>query len=106
MWTLRQVRLPIDILFGNPGNLRNLSEWARQAVEAAGVAYQAANERLYMQSLNSAMKLDLRRIVLQGFELGDSVIVVKGSILDGIHPKADMPTTGPYTVAEKLEQDT
>ena len=106
MWTLRQVRLPIDILFGNPGSLRNLSEWARQAVEAAGVAYQAANERLYMQSLNSAKKLDLRRDVHQGFELGDSVIVVKGSVLDGIHPKADMPTTGPYTVAEKLGQDT
>ena len=70
---------PIDILFGNPGSLRNLSEWARQAVEAAGVAYQSANERLYMQSLNSAKKLDLRRDVHQGFELGDSVIVVKGS---------------------------
>ena len=106
MWTLRQVRLPIDVLFGNPGSLRNLSEWARQAVEAAGVAYQAANERLYIQSLNSAKKLDLRRDVHQGFELGDSVVVVKGSILDGIHPSADMPTTGPYTVAEKLGQDT
>ena len=101
-----QVWLPIDILFGTPGNLRNLSDWARQTVEAAGAAYQAANERLYMQSLNSAKKLDLRRDVHQGFELGDLVVVVKGSILDVIHPKAEMPTMGPYTIAEKLGQDT
>lgn len=34
--TLRQVRLPIDILFGRLGNLKDLSECAQDAIQAAG----------------------------------------------------------------------
>ena len=38
-------------------------------------------------------------------KVGDKVIVVKGSVMDGIHPKNSEPTHGPFTVLTCLHHD-
>lgn len=102
----RQCTLPADSLLGTNEATwlaaRDLPEWVAEHVERLGVTYDTVAQRLHLNAVHAKRHFDLKRDCVLQFAVGDQVRVIKGSVVDGVHPKAIEPTQGPYTVVKAL----
>ena len=106
LWTLRVVRLPYDVIFAPPASDKSLPEWAREGLQALQLSYDAVAKTLHLNALSQLKKADLRRDPLLSLNVGQKVLLVKGTVVDRNHPKAVFPTRGPYVVVKVLPNDT
>ena len=60
---------------------------------------------LRLNALHTKKQYDLHRDTTLRFKSSDRVLLIRGSVLDGVHPKAKEPTQGPYTVQRVLDYD-
>ncbi|KAL3909916.1 MAG: hypothetical protein SGPRY_009253, partial [Prymnesium sp.] len=60
---------------------------------------------LYLNTLANKKKHDLKRDVCLSFQVGDKVLVVRGAHVYSNLPKAEVPSTGPYTICKVLSND-
>ena len=105
---LREVRLPTDLFYSLPtseSSVADLPQWVSDMLDAAHISYSALAQTLYLNTLANKKKFDLRRDTSLSFNVGDKVLVVKGLLVDNALPKAECPTTGPYTVCKRLPND-
>jgi hypothetical protein len=103
---LRHPRLPFD--FTEPKPLpASLPDWVQSRLDELDVAYDAAARSLRLNSLSSKKKYDLRRDTQAYFNPGDRVLLIVGTAFDrnAIHPKSELPTSGPYTVTRAFPYD-
>jgi hypothetical protein len=102
----RQCTLPADSLLGTDEATwlaaRSLPEWVAEHVERLGVTYDTVAQRLHLNAVHSKRHFDLKRDCVLQFAVGDQVRVIRGTVVDGVHPKAVEPTQGPYTVVKVL----
>ncbi|KAL1527796.1 hypothetical protein AB1Y20_009179 [Prymnesium parvum] len=75
------------------------------SLASAGALTNDLSQTLYLNTLANKKKFDLRRDTSLSFNVGDKVLVVKGLLVDNALPKAECPTTGPYTVCKRLPND-
>ena len=86
---------------------KDLPEWLRQILARRQVCYDTVNKVLHVNALNQKKRWDLKHDVVVRFEPGQQVLLYKGSFMDkkAVHPKADLPTEGPFTVSSVLPRD-
>jgi hypothetical protein len=100
---LRHPDLPVDVLTGRPHHGRELPEYVAEHLQRLELVWSVVSRELQLQSLNRIEKTDLKREIRIEYKPGDRVLLVKGKYVDGVLPKAEEPTEGPYTIlrAEK-----
>ena len=82
-----------------------MPDWVSQSLDQLQVSFDAVNQRLKVRALKAKKIWDLKHDVVTSFSPGDLVLVVKGSVIDGNHPKGEEPMHGPYTVRRRLARD-
>ena len=104
---LREARLPADVTSSIKGksDSRPLPAWVSDHLTQRGVAFDLVGRRLKVNALSAKRVWDLRHDVITSFNVGDLVLVIKGSVIDGPHPKGDEPTHGPFRVIKKLPRN-
>ena len=101
---LRHPTLPLDILSGRPHHGKELPAYIEEHMERLRVVWAVVTKNLHLLSLNRVQKADLKREIKVVYRPGDRVLLVKGKHVDGVLPKAEEPTEGPYIVLEQLDQ--
>jgi len=105
---LRHLRLPVDTLSEPPrdgsGDPAKLPEWLSSYFVAKGIVHDVVSQTLGSNSLSRKKILDLKRDVVLRYRPGDRVLLIKGTVVDKNIPKAEEPTTGPYTVDREVGQ--
>ena len=104
---LRHPVLPIDNISTTRSHLKveDMPDWVSQSLDQLQVSFDAVNQRLKVRALKAKKIWDLKHDVVTSFSPGDLVLVVKGSVIDGNHPKGEEPMHGPYTVRRRLARD-
>ena len=104
---LREAVLPSDVLREPPSTNEPLVDWVAAHLERRQIAYDAVNQTLLKNSLHAKKKWDLRHDVHTHFHPGQLVLLYKGSVVDkgAVHPKATIPTEGPFTILRALSRD-
>jgi transposase InsO family protein len=105
---LRHPRLPFEFDGSRPTDLpASLPDWVQDRLDELEVTYDAAARSLRLNALSAKRKYDLRRDTQAYFKPGDRVLLIQGTAFDhnAVHPKATLPTTGPYTVSRVLSHD-
>ena len=104
---MREAVLPTDCMSRTAEELYNgdLAEWVKQHLATWSVVYDATTTALRVHSLAAKKRYDLKRAVTVSFAPGDRVLLVRGTYIDGHHPKMSLPTEGPFTVHERLPRD-
>ena len=105
LMTLRNVRLPHDLIFNPPTAATPLPEWVREQLKVLGASYDAVAQTLNLNTLSNLKRCDLKRDPLLRYNPGDQVVLVKGSVVDKNHPKAVFPSKGPYVITKVLPND-
>ncbi len=104
---LRHAVLPVDAasISRDYRQTSSLPVWVASHLDALQVTYDAVSLQLKRHALSAKRVWDLRHDTRVQFAVGDRVLVIAGSVIDGIHPKALEPTLGPYTVCRVLPRD-
>ena len=100
--------LPQDLLTTPPRDDPRFSElptWVADHLERLHVTYDAVATKLRVNALHGKLTMDLRHDVTVSFKPGDRVLLLKGSVVDKNHPKAEEPYLGPFTVLRALPRD-
>ena len=100
--------LPQDVLSLPPKEdplVDDLPAWVADHLERIFVTYDTVARKLQIDALNHKKSFDLKHDVVTSFKPGDRVLVLKGSVVDKNHPKAEEPYMGPFTVQRCLGQD-
>ncbi|MCG8078714.1 MAG: DDE-type integrase/transposase/recombinase [Candidatus Thiodiazotropha taylori] len=101
----REIRLPIDLIFGQPGSEGNEkvfgSQYARQLEDRLNEVHEFARNRMKLASDAMKRKYDIRTN-LNMFEVGDSVWLFDPVRKIGLNPKLQRPWKGPFKVIEKI----
>jgi hypothetical protein len=101
---LRHARLPSDAMSRacKWSGTKDARDWVQEELNNVSVMYDAVTQAIRLKGVSAKRRYDLRRNVCQEFKPGDSVYVIKGAVIDGIHPKSDIPTFGPFVVEKRL----
>ena len=102
---LRSARLGFDSLFiGDVSLPTELTEFVASRLRERQVVWNAANKSLQLNSLHAKQRLDLARVTDVSFNVGDLVLVQRGSYFDpgAVHAKAEALMDGPYRVVQVL----
>ena len=103
---IRHAVLPYDVMTSGPEEgAKGVEDWVQDQLNSWGVVYDAVTTSLRTRALHAKKRYDLRRDVAQSFRPGARVLLVEGTVVDGVHPKMDLPTRGPYTVQARLPRD-
>ena len=104
---LRQPRLPVDniSIVRDHIAISDMPTWVARSLAELQVAFDAASQRLVTQQLNAKRIWDLKHDVVTKYKVGDGVLVVKGTVMDGTHAKNSEPTHGPFTILACLPHD-
>ena len=99
--------LPIDAMtdLSTQPLPKTLPSWMATMLDECQIVYDASSKALYLHGLHNKRRYDLKRSVNTKYAPGDRVLLIRGSVLDGIHPKASDPTDGPFTVQRALPFD-
>ena len=103
---LRYPRFPTDGVPATP--LPNtLPEWVQQRLDELDITYDAAARSLRWNALAAKRRYDLTHNLKTSFKPGERVLLIKGTASDrhAVHPKAEIPTDGPFSVASVLSHD-
>ena len=99
----RHCVLPTDAIAGPPRMKHHeLPQLVRDRLQQLEVTYDAVSAKLRLNAIHAQKVYDLKRDVVLKFKPGDSVLVLRGEYVDGNLPKSELPTMGPFTVAEDL----
>lgn len=104
----RHCRLPFDSLMsGEPSSeARDIPAWVEEHLARLEVVYDAVSKNLKLNALHRKKLFDLKRDTQYHFKAGDSVLLLKGSYVDGNLSKKEHATEGPYdgpfTVSARL----
>ena len=82
-----------------------LAAWVSQHLVRLAVTHDEVGKKLRVFALNRKRAFDLSHDVIAQFSPGDRVLLLKGSVIDKIHPKDEDPWMGPFTVQRRLPQD-
>lgn len=102
----REVRLPIDAVFGRPEPQTSEStEWARHLRESLDTAYKTVRQK---QGLKQQLQKDVydRRCNGTPFQVGDRVWLYEPAIKIGLAKKLQHPWRGPYKVKARISDVT
>ena len=104
---MREAVLPTDCMSRTAEELHSgeLADWVKQHLASWSVVYDATTTALRVRSLAAKKRYDLKRAVTVSFAPGDRVLLIRGTYIDGHHPKMSLPTEGPFTVHERLPRD-
>lgn len=104
---MREAVLPTDCMSRTAEELHSgdLADWVKQHLSTWSVVYDAATTSLRAHSLAAKKRYDLKRAVTVSFAPGERVLLIRGTYIDGNHPKMSLPTEGPFTVHERLPRD-
>ena len=104
---MREAVLPTDCMSRTAEELHSgdLADWVKQHLASWSVVYDATTTALRVRSLAAKKRYDLKRAVTVSFSPGDRVLLMRGTYIDGHHPKMSLPTEGPFTVHERLPRD-
>eukprot|EP00966_Prymnesium_polylepis_P238396 5513482-Prymnesium_polylepis.2 len=102
LMNLRTINLPYDAIFAPPSSFKNYPAWVKDGLSLLGLSYEHVTKTLFLNTLSNVKRLDLRRDPLIQFSPGDPVVLIKGTVIDGIHPKAQLPCKGPYSIKKVL----
>ena len=99
--------LPIDAMtdLSTQPLPKTLPDWMATMLDECQIVYDASSKALYLNGLHNKRRYDLKRSIHAKFAPGDRVLLIRGSVLDGIHPKASDPTDGPFTIQRALPFD-
>ena len=97
--------LPGDVLLEPPTRDVKLPEWVQTILHERGLVWDAVSQKLKLNALNRIKAFDLKRDVILHFVPGDRVLVIKGTVIDKNHPKAELPTLGPFVVDSVLPRN-
>ena len=103
----RQLRLPMDALVEPHGATPpKLPDWVDERLEQGRAAITEAFRVLHRNAMASKKRYDLKHDVNMKFRVGQQVILVKGTFIDGNLPKGEEPTFETiYTVSRVLGND-
>ena len=100
---LRHADLSLDVLTGRPHRGEDpLKSWVATHLERMVLVWAVCTRQLGLQALDNKATQDMRRETRITYSPGQSVILVKGRVVDGNLPKVEDPTDGPYTVLKAL----
>ena len=105
----RHCRLPFDSLMSGAPTLeeRDLPAWVIENLRRLEVTYDAVSKNLKLNALHRKKAFDLKRDTQYRFKEGDSVLLLKGTYVDGNLTKKEFategPYEGPYTISARLE---
>jgi hypothetical protein len=104
---MREAVLPTDCMSRTAKELYDgdIAEWVKEHLATWSVVYDATTTSLRVHSLAAKKRYDLKRAVTVSFAPGDRVLLIRGTYIDGHHPKMSLPTEGPFTVHERLPRD-
>ena len=108
---------PFQVVYGQSGNApvaamagmlkklpQTLPGHVAEHLDRLGVVWDAQAQALMRNSLYAVKKMNLRHDAAEGFQVGDSVLLKKGTAVDCLrtHPKAVEVNDGPFTVVGVL----
>lgn len=102
----REVRLPIDAVFGRPEpHEAENTEWARELREALDTAYKIVRQK---QGLKQKLQKDVydRRCNGAPYQVGDRVWLYEPAIKTGLAKKLQHPWRGPYKIKARISDVT
>ncbi|MDC0525350.1 DNA (cytosine-5-)-methyltransferase [bacterium] len=103
----RHCRLPFDSVLGTRAPAKSLPDWVSEHLERLGVVYDAVAKCLRTNALHRQKAFDLKRDVVTRFSPGETVLLLKGSVVDKNITKKEFATEGPYlgpfTIFRELE---
>ena len=109
---MRQPVLPMDGLLdslraGDEKTLEALPTWVKETLTNYRVVYDAQRSALRVSALKAKKRYDLKHDVQLEFTPGDRALLIRGTITDrnAVHPKALLPTEGPFTIERRVEWD-
>ena len=104
---LRHAVLPVDYATTTRDvrAVATLPDWVATRLDALQVTYDVVAQKLKSRALSAKRAWDLRHDSQVSFSVGDRVLIIAGTVIDGKHPKAVEPTLGPYTVCKVLERN-
>ena len=100
----RHPRLPGELFTSRPKNVV-LDNFVEDLLTGMGISHSALVRKLNLNAISSKERMDRRRDVTLKFKPGEKVLLVKGAVIDGVLPKAQFPTDGPYTISKVLPKD-
>ena len=100
----RHPRLPSE-LFSEPSSTTTVSEFIKEFIEGLNLTWDSLVRKLNLLAISAKDRMDVRRDVTLKYQEGDKVLLVKGRFVDGVLPKAEFPTDGPYIIAKVLPKD-
>lgn len=99
---IRHARMPIDSMSTTRPHVaaKSMPDWVKEHLDALQVTYDATARTLKLNAINAKKRWDLKHDTVSTFKEGEQVLMIKGTVIDGIHPKRKEPTAGPFTVAK------